>query len=192
MRRALIVLFCAFAPAGTAACGTSRTEPADMEDPRPPGAAVAASYPAAGVRFRAPANWSRRAGSAPLVATISSGAATLAIWRYPRTEPLPKQPDELDRARNSLVEAAQARDRSLQVDSARALTVGGVPAVEVVGTETIAGSRRRVRSTHLYDRGVEIVVDAFASPRHFAQVDQSVFSPLLSSLKIGDAARSAR
>ena len=192
MRRALLVVVCASAAAGTGACGNSRTVPPDMESPRAPAAAVAASYPAAGLSFRAPANWSRRPGSAPLVATVSSGAATVAIWRYPRTEPLPRMPDELERARNSLVEAAQTRDRSLQVDSARALTVGGVPAVEVVGTETIAGSRRRVRSTHLYDRGVEIVVDAFASPAQFSEVDRTVFSPLLSSLKLSGPARSAR
>ena len=46
---------------------------------------VVVSDPAAGIRFKAPKNWRLAAGNAaPLVSSVVSGAATVAIWRYPR------------------------------------------------------------------------------------------------------------
>ena len=41
-----------------------------------------------------------------------------------------------------------------------------------------------MRSTHVYAKGAEFVVDAYAAPRDFATVDRSVFRPLVRSFKI--------
>ena len=116
--------------------------------------------------------------------TFTSGAATIAIWRYPRSESLPKRKTDLEFARDQLVQAAKDRDKTLEVQTAQVRSIGGVQAVELVADETIDGARRRVRSTHLYDRGMEVVIDAYAPPTRFDRVDRQVFAPLVASLKV--------
>jgi hypothetical protein len=61
--------------------------------------------------------------------------------------------------------------------------------VELLGDETIDGARRRVRSTHLYDRAgkAEIVIDAYAPRASFERVNAKVFAPLLASLQVSSA-----
>jgi hypothetical protein len=59
--------------------------------------------------------------------------------------------------------------------------------VQLRGTETIVGRPRMVRSTHVYTKNSEVVVDAFAPEQDFRRVDAQVFRPLLKSLKIGSA-----
>ena len=56
--------------------------------------------------------------------------------------------------------------------------------IEVLATESVNGQARRVRSTHLFDRGAEIVIDAYAPPADFARVDATVFEPLLRSFQL--------
>jgi hypothetical protein len=41
-----------------------------------------------------------------------------------------------------------------------------------------------VRSTHVYAKQAEVVVDAYVAPRDFVNVDREVFRPLVRSLKI--------
>jgi hypothetical protein len=41
-----------------------------------------------------------------------------------------------------------------------------------------------VRSTHVFAKGAEFVVDAYAAPRDFALIDRTIFQPLVKSLKI--------
>ncbi len=62
--------------------------------------------------------------------------------------------------------------------------VDGAPAIELLGTATIAGEKRRVRSTHVYAKGAEIVLDAYAPEQEFARVDREVFRPIAASLRI--------
>ena len=64
------------------------------------------------------------------------------------------------------------------------MKVDGARAVELVGTEKVNGRTRRVRSTHVYAKGAEFVIDAYAAPRDFDVVDQSIFQPLIRSTKI--------
>ncbi len=66
-------------------------------------------YPQAGVALRD----AGRAGTGPQgrrrsSRRCSSGRATVAVWRYPRTEPLPRSAEDLRRARRTLLAAAQA------------------------------------------------------------------------------------
>jgi hypothetical protein len=187
--RRVPVLACAcLALLGTllaAGCGTRRSKPDSVDKPAAPTRTETSRYPHVGLRFTAPVNWIRASGQPPLVTTITSGAATVAIWRYPRSEGLPKRKSDMEFARDELIKAAEDRDKTLQVQSSKVLTVGGVNAVELVADETIGGARRRVRSTHLYDRGAEIVVDAYAPPVRFDRADREVFAPLVASLRIG-------
>jgi hypothetical protein len=191
VRRAL-VSSCACLAALAAGCGNHRTKAPDVDEPLAPKGHLMADYPSAGLRFEAPRNWLRSTGQAPLVATVTSGLATVAIWRYDRTEPLPRRPADLSFAREELVKAAKARDKTLSLESSQVLDVGGIHGVELLGDETIDGAPRRVRSTHLYDRAgkAEIVIDAYAPPERFERVNRKVFAPLLASLKVGSAGSS--
>jgi hypothetical protein len=182
MRRATAALVAVAALAG---CGNQRQPPPDVRTPGPPLGSNPASFPQAGLRFLAPAGWNVDPGQAPMVATISTGEASVGIFRYPRTEQLPRTAAQLDAALDALVGAAKARDPGfVEIKRSRA-RVDGKPAVQVRGTETILGHPRTVRSTHVYADGAEIVVDAFAPDRDFKRVDAQVFRPLLRSMKIG-------
>lgn len=181
MRRLAISLLCACALAG---CGNSAARPPDVSTPSSPRAYVPASYPAAGVRFDYPANWTITSGQPPLVSTVVSGQATVAVWRYARTEPLPVGPLALARARIALIRAARRRDRTLRVRSARVRRLHGSPAIVLFGSESVGGQRRSVRSVHVFFAAHEVVVDAFAPASQFRRVDRSVFGPLVASLRL--------
>jgi hypothetical protein len=181
MRRSALVFAVAAALAG---CGNGRARVPDTATPGPPLGTNAAAYPQAGLRFGAPAGWHVEPGRAPLVTTITTGRATIAVWRYPRTEPLPATGAQLEQARAALLAAAKARDASFAEHRTTVTRVDGRPAIVVRGTETLAGQPRTVRSTHVYAFGGEVVVDAFAPARDFARVDRQVFGPLVRSLRL--------
>jgi hypothetical protein len=155
---------------------------------RAPRGLTAVSLPAAGLRLSRPANWRPGASGGPLLATILSGPAVVALWRYERTEKLPADEAALQTARRALIAAARARDRTLRLRSSRTLRVDGQPAVELLATERVGSRRREVRSTHVYAHGAEIVLDAYAPPGDFDRVDRTVFQPLVASLRISEPA----
>ena len=68
------------------------TTPVDAGAPKKPGPLKNVELPAAGIKLRLPSAWTRLDGppEGPLVATLTSGRATIAIWRYPRVERLPR------------------------------------------------------------------------------------------------------
>jgi hypothetical protein len=172
------------AAAGLTACGTSRPSPPDVTSPQPPEGTRFVAYPASRLSLVIPANWRAEQGKQPLVVSVASGTALMAIWRYPRTEPLPRTPRALRAAKDALVEAAKKRDKTLKVRTAKVIRVHGRPALEIVGTETVGGELRMVRSTHLFRDRSEIVVEGLAPPQLFASLDPSVFAPALRSLKV--------
>lgn len=167
-----------------AGCGNERQRAPDATGTQKPAKATRVAYPAGGVSLAAPRNWYRVPGDRPLVAYIVSGRAVVAVWRYPRKEPLPAAKSELEQAQANLSDAAHARDRSVRIESTKLVNVNGVKGIQLVATEHITGLLRRVRSTHLFDRKAEIVIDAYAPPGEFARVDGSVFQPLLRSLRL--------
>lgn len=181
MRRllALALLPAALLAAG---CGDSRTPPPDFARAADPGSFGTRQLSGVGLRFLTPVNWGYRTGEAPLVAQLASGQAQIAIWRYPRAQPLPRTLKELRLARHYLAGAARARDRTLKLQAGNIGPIDNRPSVTLLARETIAGQPRSVRSTHVYAYGAEFVVDALAPPSDFARVDRELFVPLVRSL----------
>jgi hypothetical protein len=180
MRR-LPFLVCLMVVAG---CGNEQAKPPDISIPARPAGTTPVSFAQQGIRLAAPGGWKVQPGQAPLVATIQSGPAQIAIWRYPRTEPLPRNGAQLTQARDLLLQAAKARDQTFKESKTTITKIGGHPAIQVRGTETLAGQPRTVRSTHVYAFGGEVVVDAFAPANVFGQVDRDAFRPLVRSLRL--------
>ena len=163
-----------------AGCGSDSSPTKQPASQKP----ASASYPAQGVSFTAPAGWNLGAGKGSLVATVQAGEATIAVWRYPRKEKLPKSEAELAAARDALLDVAAKRDTSFAVIKTAPTTIAGQPAVQIRAKETIAGQPRTVRSTHIYAHGSEYVIDAYADYDHFRRIDAQVFRPLLRTLRI--------
>jgi hypothetical protein len=155
----------------------------------PTGGVKAVDYLNGALHFNAPAKWAIETGTAPLVVTLGSGPALIAIWRYRRSpsQPLPATVPALEQARTALLAAARARDPTFRVISSAAVILGGsrgLPGVELDALETVRGQVRRVRSAHLYVGGTEVVIDEFAPQDLFHEVDGDVFSPLLRSVRL--------
>ena len=167
-----------------AGCGNDRTTPPDLDTPVTPAGERSVRIQDARLRFTAPGNWQDLPAAPPRVGGVRSGRATVAVWRYPRVEPLPRTTAELRRVRDLLLERVRRRDPSFDERSARVLRRDGVPAIELVARQTIRGVPVSVRSTHLYYRRAEVVIDAYAPPAQFDRVDAGVFLPLLRSLRI--------
>jgi hypothetical protein len=161
-----------------AGCGTSRTAVPNAAVPAVPSGYTGAGFPAVGIRFSFPSNWTRLGFGLPLDATISSGPAVVALWRFARSGPQPSDRLQLAQARNRLISAARTRDRSLVVIRSKLTRIDGAPTIVLDATETNSGRPQRVRSIHIFVRGGEIVLDEYAPPNQFHTVDHDVFSPL--------------
>lgn len=166
-------------------CGNAQQPSPDVRTPGPAFGSEVVPYPQAGLTVRrAPAGWARSGGVPPAVVTIATGEATIGIFRYPRSETLPRTRAQLDAAATALVAAAKARDPTFTEIKRARLKVDGRPAVQIRGTETIDGQPRTVRTTHVYAFGAELVIDAYAPAKDFRRVDTEVFRPLLAALTI--------
>ncbi|MBV9467602.1 MAG: hypothetical protein JO169_15935 [Solirubrobacterales bacterium] len=183
MRRPLApLLVCTLAT--LAGCGDSRTPVPDLARPASPGGFQTLTYARAGVRITAPRNWAVAAAQAPLVATVASGDAVIALWRFARRVPAPRGAAGLARAGAALIAAARRRDPTLRVLHAGTLSVDGAPAVALEVIERISGQTDRVRSTHLFVPGAELVLEQYAPPARFPALQAAVFAPVLRSLTL--------
>lgn len=188
MRAALATLLTA-AVAVLAACGNEPDRPPPViSEPKPAGGWIPYPITEQGVSFDRPAAWRITPGDPPLLATMSSGLATISVWRYPRQEPLPETLEELTAAKDALVAAAQARDPTFEVIKAKGTRAAHRPAVVIIGDETVAGQARRVRSTHIYTNASEFVVDAFAPADQFALVEEPIIVELIRTFEFTDPA----
>ncbi len=181
MRRPGLLIILLVALAG---CGNARTRPPDTEHPDAPRLPHDYAIADAGVSFEGPGNWQPLPPGGPLVGGIRNKTATLAIWRYPRTEPLPTTSAALEEVRGLLLARIRQRNPTFVVRQSRLRRRGGLEGIELVGRQTIAGLRYYVRSTHLFKAGAEVVIDAYAPPGEFVRVDRTVFGPVLRSLKV--------
>jgi len=180
VRRAPVLLLLLF----VAGCGNDRTLPPDVDTPQAPVGERTVRIADARLQFEAPENWADLPPAPPRVGGVRSGRATVAIWRYPRAETLPRTAKELRRVRDLLVARIQSRDTTFEERSTRVLRLDDVPAIEVVGRQTIGGFAVTVRSTHLFYREAEVVIDAYAPPGAFERTDREVFLPIQRSLRI--------
>jgi hypothetical protein len=182
MRREVAAAF--LVSATVAGCGRERIEPPDTVRPAAPVGTAQEAFPKDGLFLERPGNWPFRPGRPPLVASTSNGTATIALWRYLRSEPLPRERSAIETAQASLEQAVKARDPSFALERSSRLEVDGAPAIELRGTETIEGRKRRVRSTHVFAKAAEVVLDAYAAPEDFDRVDGEVFERVARSLRI--------
>ena len=183
-RRALPPALAAVVLAG---CGTKPPKTPDVTTPGPPIGFQRTAYPAAGISFDVPGGWRKVDGKPPLVAAVATGTATVAVWRYPRTEPLPTTHAALAAAKASLVAAVAQRDPTFRLQQAQMRHLKGRRAIQVVGIGTVTGQRRRIRSTHVYSDHAELIIDEYAPPTVFDRVDKQVFLHVLHSLRLGKA-----
>ena len=181
VRPVLPTVLAALALAG---CGNTRTPAPDTGAIPAPKSFREVKYSVDGIRLRVPSNWRAIQGQESQLATIAIGDGQIALWRYPRTEPLPVTRSQLDAARKALVAQVQRRDATFELTSTRLVVKRGLRAVEIVGQGTNHGVRRSVRSLHAYGRGHEVVLDAFAPPKDFARVDKQTFARVARSLRL--------
>ena len=192
MNRPSIAIAAAAGVVLLAGCGNLRTKPPDIGRIPAPTGFRDQTFIKEGVFFRAPRNWRVIVGESPQVATIAIGDAQIAVWRYRRIEPLPETRRQLKAARKALIAQVKSRDATFRVTSSRIVVKRGLRGVEVIGSVSNQGQRRRVRSRHVYGRKAEVVVDAFAPPKEFARVDKQTFGPVARSLKLGEPGKSAK
>ena len=178
VRRASIVL-CLVALAG---CGEERKTPGDVAHADAPSGFRETTVDR--VTFSRPSNWSDLQPAPPMAGGVRSKTATVAVWRYPRTEPLPTDAAALEQARTALLDRVRQRNPTFVVRSSEVTDLGGARGVELTGRQTVAGFIVDVRSAHVFDDGAEVVVDAYAPPGDFARVDRTVFARLIASLKV--------
>ena len=183
MARPLLLLAALLACIG-AGCGNDRTKPPETQAPDPPAGERTDRYPKAGLAFTSPANWPQLGAQGLRVGGIQNKRATLAIWRYPRSEPLPDSEAELKEVERLLIERVKRRDPTFVLERSTRRRRGGARAIELVGRQKAAGLPYGVRSSHVFFDGHEIVFDGYAPPEFFARVDEGVFVPLLDSLEL--------
>lgn len=169
-------------------CGNSRTRVPSLEQPATPHGFRQLAYPDANLKFDVPTDWLVFTQQAPLIATVTSGTATVALWRYVRPNPAASAGTslrtQLRDARAALIASAKARAPHLRVIRTQIVRLAGLPGVVLDATERISGNPRRVRSIHLFAPGLEVVIEEYAPPAIFHAVDHAVFSPLKQSLAL--------
>jgi hypothetical protein len=163
-------------------CGDSETTVKNLSVPVGPGGFYTRTF--SGISLSAPRDWSLLKDRAPLVVTMSSGTAVIALSRYPDASSPLSDPAQLQTARGALIAAAKSEDPGLQVIRSSFDTVDGDGAVEIDAIEQISGQTRRVRSMHIYAPGSEIVLEEYAPPELFQTIDHLVFSPVRQSLHL--------
>jgi hypothetical protein len=183
MRRSASFALTAAVVAALAAAGCGSDSPSKATSAEAQ-AQAGGDYPAQGISFTAPTGWTVDSGKGRLVATAQAGQATVAVWRYPRKEKLPRSKAELKAARDALLKAARTRDVTFEQIKTAPTRIAGKPAVQIRARQHIAGQPRTVRSTHIYANGAEIVIDAYADADSFRKTDAEVFRPLLRSLRV--------
>jgi hypothetical protein len=182
--RALLPLTGVALTAVLVACGNDKTAAPKVSAIPAPKGFRDAEYTKEGIRLRVPTNWRIVTGETPQVATIAAGDGQIGVWRFPRKEPLPETPIQLNAARNALILQVQKRDPTFTVTSSRIVMKPRLKAVEIIGIGTNQGLQRSQRSLHAYAYGGEIVVDGFAPIKQFDSVDKQTLSKVARSLKV--------
>ena len=180
-RLAVLPIACALL---LSACGKEQEPAPPIFDVQPPRGERTVELREAGMTFVRPRNWTLRQRDAPGAFELVSGQAVVSGWAYVRDEELPETPEQLERARERLLEAIEERDPRFERGSSEITEVAGAPAIEVRGLQVIAKRRLRTRSVHVFEGTVEYVFEAISPPGDHALVDERVFERLLDSLEL--------
>ena len=181
MRLALLLVVSAFL---LAACGKEKEPAPRVFELKAPRGERTTEFPLAGMTIVAPRNWTLRRREAPGVFELLSGDALVAGWAYPRPEPLPETAEQLEAAKDRLLEEIEQRDPDFRIRSAVTTDVGGSLAIEVRGDQVLSKRELGTRSVHIFEGEVEYVIEAIAPPDDYALVDTRVLEPLLDSLEL--------
>jgi hypothetical protein len=165
-------------------CGYSRTPVPSVNSSVIPMQFTEEAFSRVGVVILVPRGWTETVSPLPLAATLNSGPAVIALWRYTRKAPPPSDRLALADARRALISAARARDPGLKVIRTKLTRIARAPAVVLDAFERINGRSRRVRSLHIYVHGAEIVIEEYAPPSQFHAVDHDAFSPLNHAIRL--------
>lgn len=185
-REVVVLLACLGVAAG---CGNSRTPVPSLSRPAAVQRYRRLAFAAAGAAFSVPAGWAVTAERPPLIAVVASGDAVIALWRYHRSQPPISSPAALATARAALLRAIHHRQPSIRVLGARLAPVDGAPAIVLDALERVAGSPRRVLSTHVYAGRGELVLDEYAPAGLFSRAAYPVFARVRASLTLPTASR---
>jgi len=176
----LLLILMALAAAG---CGAERRGSPDsrVKEGAPSKAFV---FPKVGMRFKAPVGNALRAAKKPGVFKIFLGEPVISAFAYRRREQVPKRRSELSAARRRLVGAVKERSRDYRLERSRITKVAAAPAIELLGSQTIARGRLRIRSLHVFKGRGEYVLELLAPKGEYDRANRVVFTPLLRSLKL--------
>jgi hypothetical protein len=167
-----------------AGCGNARTAVPNLSAPAAPHGFRKLTVTSAGISLDTPRNWTVSSQTAPLILTLNSGPAVVALWRLHRAAPPPRTPKALGAAARLLMTAVQRRDPSIAALHVSQTEVDGARALRLDARERVAGQLRRVTSTHVYINGAELVLDEYAPPTQFPAVARDVFDPVRRSLTL--------
>jgi hypothetical protein len=181
--RAPAPLLALLAAAVLSGCGNVRAALPQLGSPDRPSGYQTFHSPGGEVSFRHPSNWGLLLGRDPELARVYSGDALAAIYVYPRSD-LPTGAAAVERSRRRLIASLERRARALRVVRSRISEIDGAPAVEIGAAARIGDRTVFERSVHVYERGAEYVIDAYAAPAVFSLADRWAFEPLLRSLTL--------
>ena len=167
-----------------AACGKEQEPAPRVFEVKPPRGERITEFPQAGMTITRPRNWSLRRREEPGVFELLSGEAIVTGWAYLREEPLPETAEQLEAAKDRLIEEIEERDPEFELRSAVTGEVAGSSAIEVEGEQVVSKRRLATRSVHIFEGKVEYVVEAIAPPDDYALVERRVLEPLLRSLEL--------
>jgi hypothetical protein len=182
MARLPPVLLAALLVAG-AGCGNDRGDPPSLEAIGGGGGYQRFTSAEGTVSFRHPASWVASDAAEPQVAQLTTGGALAAIYAYPRSD-LGTDPASVEAQRERLLSSLRLRAPGFLVLDSEVTKVAGAPAVEIRGRGTVAGKPVETRAVHVFEEGVEYVVDAYSRPNGFARANRVGFGPLLASLEV--------
>jgi hypothetical protein len=181
--RAVATALVVLAVAALAACGNDPAKP-DSSVLVPSTRAREFKASSAGLTVSLPTNLAQQELDSPGLFFASLGRTVVSAYAYRRGEQLPRNKKELAAAQKRLVASTKKRDTTYKLVSAKATRVAKAPAIVLVGDQTIAGERIRIRSIHVYKGTIEYVIEVFAPATEFKTRDAAITPQLLRTLTV--------
>ena len=138
----------------------------------------------AGARLAVPRNWIVTGQRAPLVVTIQSGTAVVALWRFARRGPVPAGRRALAAARTRLVASIRGRDRRCGCCGPASPASTAPPRSSSTPRSASAACRARSARPTSTSAAPNWCSTSTRRPAAFAAVDRSVFAPVRRSLAL--------